>query len=215
MADLHSGYIMLGDGTVVAAPAPGPIAAPAPGPIAAAPDEEFEVSDGSLRGIDRINSNVVFDILGELAAKSPAFKQYAAKRIASSRPIVSQHPLSMARDWQIDFGPVYAATAGYVTTLTITPQVLFRGEKVMATDTGNGTASTVGYGTRITQIFVGQKSQRPANAGATLTAFFANNALGNGIRWDSCERGLSISVTVSFVLANCTFDMTVFGKAVL
>jgi hypothetical protein len=159
-----------------------------------------------------VGGDVAYDLLGELAAKSPAFKQYAAKRIASSRPIVSQHPLSMGRDWQIDFGPVYAATAGYVTTLTITPQVLFRGEKVMATDLGPNAA---GYNTRVTQIFVGQKSQRPANAGATLTAFFANNALGNGIRWDSCERGLSISVTVSFVAANATFDMTVFGKAVL
>jgi hypothetical protein len=102
------------------------------------------------------------------------------------------------------------AAAGTSTTITVNPQVLFRGEKVMATDSH----TTPGLGTRISAIFVGQKSQRPANAGSTLTAFFANNALGNGIKWDTCEKALSISLTVNFVAA-CTFDCTVFGKAVL
>lgn len=152
---------------------------------------------------------MAFEILGELMEKSPAFRQYAEKRAASSRPMTHRVPLQKARDWQIDFGPVSGA-AGSTTTLTISPQCLFRGEKVMATDS----ATTPGTGTRISTILIGQKLQRPAGSGATLTAFFANNALGNGIKWDTCEKALSIAVTVSFVAA-CTFDMTVFGKAVL
>lgn len=155
------------------------------------------------------NPGLAFEILGELMEKSPAFAQYAQKRAAASRPMTHKVPLQKARDWQIDFGPVSGA-ASTTTTLTVAPQCLFRGEKVMATDT----ASPAGTGTRISTILIGQRLQRPAGTGATLTAFFANNTLGNGIKWDTCEKALSISVTVSFISA-CTFDMTVFGKAVL
>lgn len=156
-----------------------------------------------------IGADQAFEILGELMQKSPAFKQYAERRAAASRPMLTKTPNNKARDWQIDFGPVSGA-AGTTTTITQNPQVLFRGEKIMATDS----SATAGFGTRIGSIFVGQKLQRPAGAGATLTAFFANNALGNGIRWDTCEKALSIAITVSFI-STCTFDLTVFGKAVL
>lgn len=171
-----------------------------------------EIVGEQLRGgstVAGLDKESAFEILGEMVAKSPAFAAYAQKRAAASRPMLHKTPLNKARDWQIDFGPVSGA-AGTTTTVVINPQVLFRGEKVMATDSG----STPGLGTRIGAIFVGQKSQRPANANSTLTAFFANNALGNGIRWDTCEKALSISVTINFIQA-CTFDMTVFGKAVL
>ena len=156
-----------------------------------------------------LGAEQAFDILGELMAKSPAFAQYAQKRAAASRPMLTRQPLQKARDWQIDFGPV-SGTVGQITTVVQPPQCLFRAEKVMATDT----STNAGYGTAITSIFVGQKNQRPANSGATLTAFFANNSLGNGIKWDTCKEALSISIGVSFI-AQCTFYMTVFGKAVL
>ncbi len=150
-----------------------------------------------------------YQILGDLVQKSPAFAQYASKRVAASRPIVNKVPLQKARDWQLDFGPV-SGTAGTSTVLTVAPQCLFRGEKVMATDT----AASAGFGTSIGTIIIGQRLQRPAGTGATLTAFFANNALGNGIKWDTCEKALSISITVNFI-QTCTFFLTVFGKAVL
>lgn len=150
-----------------------------------------------------------YQIMGAMAQQSPAFADYAAKKFANSRPMIHRRPLQAARDWQIDFGPVSGA-AGTTTVITQQPQCLFRGEKVMATDS----ASTAGTGTRIGQILIGQRLQRPAGVGATLTAFFANNALGNGIKWDTCDKALSIAVTVSFI-QSCTFDMTVFGKAVV
>ena len=118
-------------------------------------------------------------------------------------------PLEKAREWQVDFGPVFGA-AGTTTTITIAPQCLFQGEKLIATDT----SSPPGNGTRVGTILVGQRLQRPVGSGYTLTAMFAPNALGNGVRWDTCEKALTISVQVSFVVA-CTFDMSVFGKAVL
>lgn len=110
------------------------------------------------------------------------------------------------RDWDLSLGPV-SGSAGEVKTVTVTPQCLFRVEKVMASDTGGGSA------TRIMSFYVGNRLQRPALAGATLAQFFGSGVLGNGVRWDTCERGLTISATVSFVEA-ATFEAALFGKAV-
>ena len=153
-----------------------------------------------------------YDVLGaaqEMLQRSPAFNQYAARRAAASRPITHRQPLQKARDWDLSFGPVSGA-AGTTTVITVAPQCPFRGEKVIATDS----FSSAGQGTRITQVLIGQRLQRPATGGGSLTLFFSNGTLGNGIKWDTCQQALSIAVTVSFIQA-CTFDMTVFGKAVV
>lgn len=165
---------------------------------------------GSMHGnsLEPVLGAAGYEVLGELMQQSPAFAAYVQKKAASSRPMLHNVPLQKARDWQIDFGPVSGA-AGTTTTITVQPQCLFRGEKVMATDSG----SPAGFGTRIQTILIGQKLQRPLGTGGTLTAFFANNSLGNGIKWDTCQQALSISITVSFIQA-CTLDLTVFGKAV-
>ncbi len=91
-----------------------------------------------------MDQGLMTELLGEVLQKSPAFRQYAERRAAASRPMIHKTPLQKARDWQIDFGPVSGA-AGTTTTVTVAPQCLFRGEKVMATDT----ASPAGTGTRI------------------------------------------------------------------
>lgn len=157
-----------------------------------------------------VGRDQAFEILGEAMSASPAFKQYVEKRAAASRPMLNKVGYQKARDWNIDFGPVFGS-ASTTTTITVAPQCLFRGEKVMATDWGPNPA---GYNTRVQSIFVGQKLQRPAAGSNTLTYFFANGSLGNGIKWDTCDKALSISMTISFITA-ATFEATVFGKAVL
>ncbi len=114
-----------------------------------------------------------------------------------------------SRDWDLCFGPMYGE-AGTTTVLVVAPQCFFRGEKIIATDT----AEKPGRGTRITQVLIGQRLQRPATGGGSLTAFFASNAIGNGVTWDTCEPAFSIAVTVSFIEA-CTFDMNIFGRAIV
>lgn len=170
-----------------------------------------------LRGGATVAGDSAYAVLGELMEKSPALKSYIEKRIASSRPVLHRLPVQKARDWQIDLPATYG-TAGSATTVTVNPQCLFRGEKIMATDTalpgGPTTAVPAGYGTTVGTILIGNRLQRPAGSGATLTAFFANNALGNGVKWDTCEKALSIAITVNFI-NSCTFYMTVYGKAVL
>ena len=150
-----------------------------------------------------------YDVLGAILQSNPAFQQLLNKRAALAKPVLHNTPLQKARDWDIPLGPVSGA-AGTSTVITIAPQCYFRGEKLMAQDS----ASPVGSGTRITQILIGQRLQRTATGGGTLTAFYANNSLGNGIRWDTCQPAYTIAMTISFVSA-CTFDAVVFGKAVV
>ncbi|HUK34399.1 MAG TPA: hypothetical protein VLV86_10830 [Vicinamibacterales bacterium] len=150
-----------------------------------------------------------YDVLGAALAQSPAFQQMLAKRAAAGRPVMHKQPLRMARDWDVPLGPVSGA-AGTTTTISFQPQAYFRVEKMMATDT----ATTAGTGTAITQILVGQRLQRPATSGGTLSLFYSNNSLGNGLRWDTCQPAFSISLTISFV-SQCTFYGNLFGKAVV
>lgn len=111
------------------------------------------------------------------------------------------------RIWDLSFGPVSGA-AGTTTVISVPPQCDFRGRKVIATDTG----SPPGSGTRVMQLLVGQRLQRPTASGSTLATFFGPGVLGNEVRWDTCQRALSIAITISFV-QTCTFDMSVFGEA--
>lgn len=150
-----------------------------------------------------------YDVLGAALAQSPAFQNLIAKKAAAGRPVMHKQPLRMARDWDVPLGPVSGA-AGTTTTISFQPQAYFRVEKLMATDTN----STPGMGTAITQILVGQRLQRPATGGGTLSIFYSNQSLGNGLRWDTCQPAFAIALTISFVAA-CTFYGNLFGKAVV
>src|SRR3990167_6561666 len=138
-------------------------------------------------------------------------RAYELERIAADHAAVAtrKEKLEKTRDWDLSFGPIWAP-AGRETTITVSPQCLFRGEKIIATDTG----SPNGRGTRIMQVAIGNKIQRPAGRNGSLTVFFANNALGNGIKFDTAQQWSDIAVTVSFI-QECTFDMTVLGRAVI
>ena len=132
--------------------------------------------------------------------------QYTKRRIAQTIPIITKEPVREMRDWQLDFGGF--APAGTIMNVYATPQVMFRGENIIATDSAGGSA------TRVMMISVGQRSQRMNGGNGTLTTFYNQNALGNGSLWDTCQPALTIAVTVSFI-QDSTFDMTVFGKCVL
>ena len=158
-----------------------------------------------------LSGDQAVELLGEMAAKSPALNNYLQQRVANASVALRQRPINRWRDWYVTFGPV-SGTASTITTVTKSPQVHFRGEKVMATDDGG--SKSAGYNTRVGVIQIGQQNQSPVGSDSTLTYFFANGSLGNGVKWDTCEKALSISVTVSFVTTS-TFEMTVFGKAAL
>lgn len=154
-----------------------------------------------------LGADGAYQLLGEMVQRSPQMAQFVQQRILAAKPMVRRTTVDRARDWDFPLGPV-SGTAGTTTTITIQPQTLFRVEKIMATDTG---PQTSGYNTGITQVIIGNKLQRPATTGASLTLFFAQNSLGNGVKWDTCQPALSIAFTVSFITTS-TFYGTLLGE---
>lgn len=145
--------------------------------------------------------------LEDLLSTPPRFSDHAHRSRPSQNPVWHKQPLQKARDWQMSLGPVSGA-AGSSQVLTAQPRCYFRGEKIIATDT----AQPPGSGTYISQLLVGRRLQRPI--GRIPTSAFAPNALGSGIKMDTCQPAFAIAMTVEFVKA-CTFDATIFGKAVV
>lgn len=136
------------------------------------------------------------------------------------RPLPQEHPVDLlemiapqkiapkTRDYNFDFGFVWG-NAGFVTTITIRPQCRFRVEKMMATDTH----TQPGFGTSIIQVAIGQKIQRPGNAArGSLSTFFAQTALADGISLDTAHPWEAIALTISFI-QDCTFHGALFGTA--
>lgn len=113
-------------------------------------------------------------------------------------------PQRMAQ-WDLPLGTA-TGQAGDVAVLEVRPQVNFRVEKVMATDSGGGND------TRVRQFMVGQRIQRPLAQGSSLVLFFGPISASYA-RWDTCQRGLTISATIEFVRAS-TVDISLFGRAV-
>lgn len=145
-----------------------------------------------------------------VAAAEKGKQDSVEARIDKSEPVIAPGTGDMQmREWQLDYGPLWGP-AGLVTVITVTPQCYFRGEKIMATDS----YSTPGYGTRILSVAVGQKIQRAGNDQGTLTAMLNSSSLADAVLHDTAHKWSNISVTVSFV-QTCTFDMTIFGRAVL
>lgn len=149
--------------------------------------------------------------LGVWVKERGAALQRFAYQLIYSVAITVADATKVWRDWCCTFGPIQGKK-GETLTIRVEPRVFFRGEKIMATDSGE---KTPGYNTRIKDVRVGGRSQRPqwAAESGTLTYFFANGSLGNGIRWDDCAPWEVIEMDVYFVVDG-TFDSTVFGEAV-
>lgn len=109
--------------------------------------------------------------------------------------------------WDFSLGPVNGVP-GQIVELKQQMQCRFKVEKVKAFDT----ATPAGTGTRIVSFIVGQQIQRPSVTDTASSVFFAGNSIGNNVRWDVCEPGMIIAVTIQFVQA-CQFDMCLFGFA--
>ena len=108
-------------------------------------------------------------------------------------------------DWVVHF-PRTEGKKNTSKVITVFPQCVFRGEKMIAVDSGNGQV------TRISQIQVGQRLQVPATGEGTLTAHYGPTVRGNGLCWDATDPALGISITV-FFLEDGYWEADVFGKA--
>lgn len=185
--------------------------------VAPSPDAEFDIALLGAAGAD----------LPDLDADFAPDAEFDAVMIGSGavpvvRPVLPPQPLPVVRaavpaaapkkkkqrSLDFSFGYVWG-TAGFVTTITVRPQCVFRVEKMMLTDN----SSNPGFGTSIVQVTVGQKIQRPGTAGrGTLSTFFSQNALADGIKLDTAHEWEDIALTVSFI-QECTFYANLFGSA--
>lgn len=146
-------------------------------------------------------------VIGVDLASTPAFKAAIEEKVDHFRPVVvpiQKQPAT--RQYDFPTGQVYGPQ-GAVTVITIRPQCRFRIEKLMATDT----FSSTGMGTSIVAVTIGQKVQKANNGGrGSLSMFFSQASLANGINFDTTQAWEDISLTVRFVQA-CTFSASLFG----
>ena len=147
---------------------------------------------------------------------NPAFANQAARLAMLQRPALKSNPPAVAQEWQI--GMTLFGTSGTTGTATVTPQCYFRAEKLMAVELTNaGVLNNPPQNMVITGAFIGQKNQLPVGAGAgggLHAAFFATGALGNGIKWSTCQPAITMSIQVQFN-GTGTIYLGLFGKAVL
>jgi hypothetical protein len=128
--------------------------------------------------------------------------------------LVSSAPLKKAVNHEIEFR--HSGRRGDVVNVASVSEHIFRGEKLIATDTLKG------LGTRVRGISIDSedrktgvrkaREQRAVNAESPTTDF-NNNSLGCGLRFNTAHAGGSIRVTVRF-LEDCEFYALMVGKAV-
>ncbi len=145
---------------------------------------------------------VAFDKVSKITRKLVAVTSGVIHEATKEPP-----PPFSTRDWDFPIGPI-SGKAGERKEIIIEPQSPFMVEKIMATDTGDG------LHTALMQILIGDRLQRPATNDGTLTLFYKQNTLGNGIRTDWCRLGQKMVIQIKF-LQDATYEGCLWGKAAI
>lgn len=130
-----------------------------------------------------------------------------AQRLASARPIVRAVPLRRVVDRQLDLNFNNKVIApGATETFSVTPQVLFRADRLIIVESIPGATTVEG-------LFVGNASQLPAPVPSSSPMFAPNG--GAGVRpWATCDPALTISAVVrNDTAVPVLWSGTLFGKA--
>lgn len=97
--------------------------------------------------------------------------------------------------------------AGKRKRMRVVPGKVFRGEKIVAEDSGDGLA------TGIVDFKIGKRRQLPTSH-RLMTVYLKENPLGGGIKFDTCEVGDAIEVKIEFI-RDAAWRGWVFGKALV
>lgn len=131
------------------------------------------------------------EVLGAVSAAmqaNPAFKQAMLSRIAKAQPVLQN--VAPTKKRRQPLGLSYTFTADGTANITVQPQVLFRGEKLVVTE-------TVAGATDINSIFIGNKSQFPTLQNPIASAAFAAGVLDNEMLFDTCQPSMFIQFSVT------------------
>lgn len=169
-------------------------------------------------GGDRYSLGEALDVLGATVnpQANPAFAATIAHNAANNRPVMRKMPLVKVRQLTLGLGSTYIRPNA-TSTVSVTPQCFFRAEKLIATDN----ATTAGFGTMVTGVFVGDKNQLPVGNGSGQngipTFTYAQNSLGNGVEWDTCQPAITIAISITdlgVTSGGSTWTGALFGKTV-
>lgn len=175
-----------------------------------------EITRGGRRGPDQVGGAAGLDeIIGAMlnpgtVRNDPTLRNAIVQQIARSKPVLKRSSPTQWRKWSTGIGPVHIA-AGGTGTFTISPQCLFRVEKMYLTDI-NDAGVGAGYASSVTGITVGQQNQLPNNTSMPSWTF-GPGLLGNGVEWDTCQGAYTMTITFSATY-RCTITGALFGQAV-
>ncbi len=139
--------------------------------------------------------------------RNAAMRQALAARQANAGLLLRQSQPTKARAYAVPFDSVSTVPAGATSTISVQPQCLFRGERLVL-----GSTSAAGF--LILDLKVGKNSQFAAS-GAHPGEAFGPTAFGVDLKCDTAQ----ISNTVSIQVQNITggalrFNATFFGSTV-
>ncbi len=113
-----------------------------------------------------------------------------------------------ARKQMIGINSAATIAAAAQSTITVAPQTLFRGRKLIV-------GAALGVAFTIDDIKVGNVSQMAASGSVIADAFLPTATGQDNISMDTCPPGMSISITVTNISAGAlTFRGALFGDSV-
>lgn len=125
-----------------------------------------------------------------------------------NRVVVAKKKDRKARQQPIGFTGT-ALAAGSSETLTVTPQTLFRGRRLIV-------SSAIAANFTITDIKVGNQSQMASSGALPADAFLPTTTGEDNLTMDTCNPGIQISISVTNISGGAsTFRAALFGNSVM
>jgi len=147
-----------------------------------------------------------YDVNANQLKSSPDAKRALARQLLAHSPVVRNRPVSKKRRWPIGFGPV-AVPPGTTITAIASPQILFRGEKLIDTSSTSDENQLF-----ISSIVVGNVQQLPANSNPISVKAFSPGVLDNEMLFDTAQPAQQISFGIQNLGATtATWSACLFG----
>lgn len=177
------------------------------------PDAEASGMSDEYVGFDEIagDDDIGYDEIAgddDYVGAAPRRRKVAKGRRGPNAALVRERGYSKARRQPVGFTSTGTVAAAGSATISVIPQTLFRGRKLVV-------LSTVAPSFTIDDVKVGNVSQLAASGSLTADAFGPTTTGEDNMLLDTCPPGMSISMTVTNTSAGAlTFRSVLFGDSV-
>ena len=168
---------------------------------------------------DEMNGDTVLGAVAERVRANPNFQAALMQHLAKTQPILQTNPPTKKRRQPI--GLTYSFTQTGTVNVSVQPQCLFRGEKLIVSETYSPSGASAANTTVINAIFVGNKSQFPTLQSSVPSSAFAAGVLDNEMLLDTCQPAIFIQFQVTCSSGSpssstpIVWTATIFGHAVM